>query len=218
MEWNSIDSVFLDMDGTLLDLNYDNHFWLSHVPRRYAEKHDLSVEESKQRLVARYKSMEGRLQWYCVDYWTHELGLDIARLKREVEHLIAVHPRVDELLTQLRAVGKRTVLVTNAHRTSLDIKMHRTGLDTHFDAIVSAHDFGIAKEQAGFWDSLQRVEAFSPKHTLLVDDSLAVLRAARQYGIAHLLAVRKPDSVQPERSLDEFPSISGLSDLVSQIV
>lgn len=30
--WKEIDTVLLDMDGTLLDLNFDNHFWKEFVP------------------------------------------------------------------------------------------------------------------------------------------------------------------------------------------
>ena len=37
INWPQIDTVFLDMDGTLLDLHFDNHFWREHMPRRYAE-------------------------------------------------------------------------------------------------------------------------------------------------------------------------------------
>ena len=28
----NVDLVLLDMDGTLLDLHYDSHFWLDYVP------------------------------------------------------------------------------------------------------------------------------------------------------------------------------------------
>ncbi|MCP4043692.1 MAG: haloacid dehalogenase, partial [Gammaproteobacteria bacterium] len=34
INWNSIHTVLLDMDGTLLDLHFDNQFWLEHVPLR----------------------------------------------------------------------------------------------------------------------------------------------------------------------------------------
>ena len=43
-DWENIETVLLDMDGTLLDLHFDNHFWLQHVPVCYAEKHGLSHE------------------------------------------------------------------------------------------------------------------------------------------------------------------------------
>lgn len=217
LNWPQIDTVFLDMDGTLLDLHYDNHFWLSHVPMRYAEKHGMSVEQSRSQLVSRYQMVAGTMQWYCVDYWTRELGLDIARLKEEISHLIAVHPHVVEFLTAVRARGKRVLLLTNAHHKSISLKMRRTGLDTHFDAVICAHDIGVPKEHGEFWERLRRLEPFHPARTLLVDDSLPVLRSARDYGIAYLLGVRKPDSRQPEKAIGEFDSIYDFSEETSQL-
>jgi putative hydrolase of the HAD superfamily len=214
LEWPQIDTVLLDMDGTLLDLHYDNHFWLEHVPRRYAEKHALSLDAAKEALRSRYKQIEGTLDWYCVDYWTRELDLDIALLKEEVDHLIGVHPHVVDFLDAVRAQGKRLVLVTNAHGKSLNIKFRRTRLDGHFDAVVCAHDLGLPKEQPAFWDRMQAVEPFTRDTALLIDDSLPVLRSARYYGIAHLLAVRNPDSKLPEKDVGEFAAIRSFRDIL----
>jgi putative hydrolase of the HAD superfamily len=214
LDWSQIDTVLLDMDGTLLDLHYDNHFWLEHVPRRYAEKHALTLEAAKEALRSRYKNVEGTLDWYCVDYWTRELGLDIALLKEEVDHLIAVHPHVIEFLDAVRTQGKRLVLVTNAHGKSLAIKFRRTRLNGHFDNVVCAHDLGLPKEQPVFWEKMQAVESFVRDRTLLIDDSLPVLRSARSYGIMQLLAVRNPDSKAPEKDVGEFVAIRGFRDLL----
>lgn len=211
--WAHIDSVFLDMDGTLLDLHYDNHFWLEHVPNRYAERHGLPLEQAHAELKGRYQRVAGTMQWYCVDYWTRELELDIARLKEEVEHLIAVHPHVEYFLAGLRQANKRVVLVTNAHHKSLALKMRRTRLNHHFDAMICAHDIGIPKEHPEFWGKLQDVEVYMPDRTLLVDDSLPVLRSARNFGIKHLLAVQRPDTRQPEKDTGEFEAISSFADI-----
>ena len=205
--WEKIHTVLLDMDGTLLDLHYDNHFWLEHVPRRYAEKNALSLAAAKNELLGRYKNAEGTLDWYCIDYWTRELGLDIPQLKEEVDHLIAIHPHVIDFLDAVRATGRRMVLVTNAHGKTIELKFRRTQLGEHFDAVVCAHDFGLPKERAEFWERMQAAEPFEKTAALLVDDSLPVLRAARAYGIAQLLAVRRPDSKQPEKLTGEFPAI-----------
>ncbi len=213
-DWLHIDSVFLDMDGTLLDLHFDNYFWLEHVPLRYAQANDISVEEAKQELMPRYRKIEGTIQWYCIDYWSNELGLDIAVLKEEIDHLIAIHPHVIDFLDAVRNANKRVVLVTNAHGKSLSLKMNRTQLAGHFDKLICSHDFGIPKEQPEFWQRLQRKEPFNDQKTLLVDDSLSVLRSAEHYGIKHLCAVYKPDSKEPARDILEFPAIHSFLEIM----
>lgn len=214
LPWPAIDTVLLDMDGTLLDLHYDNHFWREYVPARFAEKHGLTEGEALEECFRRYNAKLGTLEWYCVDYWTEQLHLDIERLKEEVAHLIAVHPDVPEFLAAARAAGKRVVLVTNAHHKALTLKMQRTGLTAHFDAIHSAHSFGLAKEQGEFWSRLRRTEPFDPARTLLVDDSLPVLDAARGYGIAHLLAIHQPDTRQPDKDVGGYAALRTFADIL----
>ncbi len=214
VDWEAVDTVLLDMDGTLLDLHFDNRFWLEHLPRRYAEHHGLEPEAARSALYARYKAVEGTLDWYCLDFWTRELGMDVALLKEEVEHLIAVHPHVVEFLDAVRAGGRRAVLVTNAHGKSLGLKLDRTRLGPHLDAVVCSHEFRLPKEDPRFWERLQGREPFAPGRALLVDDSLAVLRSARAYGIARLLAVVRPDSRAPERQVREFPAIRSFRDIM----
>lgn len=213
IDWDAIETVFLDMDGTLLDLNFDNHFWCEFVPQRYAELNGLSLKASKEELVPRFKEMEGKIEWYCLDHWSRELDLDIAGLKSEVSGLIAVLPHVIEFLEAVRLRDKRLVLVTNAHRDSLGLKMEETALNRFFDKIVCAHDFGIPKEDSHFWQRLNEIEPFQAEMTMMVDDSLAVLRSAQQCGIRHCIAILKPDSKQPSRSVVEFSAIHDFREL-----
>ncbi len=214
IDWNRIDSVFLDMDGTLLDLHFDNHFWLEYVPQRYAAARGLPLEQARRSLLERYRSIEGTLQWYCVDHWSRELGLDIALLKQEVDHLIGVHPHVVAFLDRVRGLGKRVVLVTNAHQRSLALKLEKTRLGGHLDAVVCAHDLGLPKEDAGFWERLQRVEPFDPRRTLFVDDSRPVLESARRYGIRWLIRVLRPDTCGPLREPEGFEAIHDFSEIM----
>ncbi|GAB4354249.1 MAG: GMP/IMP nucleotidase [Gammaproteobacteria bacterium] len=217
LDWRRIDTVLLDMDGTLLDLHFDNHFWLEHVPRRYAEKHGLSFEQARDTLLGRYRAVEGTIDWYCLDYWSDELQMDIAQLKEEVDHLIAVHPHVIEFLEALKRAGKRRILVTNAHGKAIALKMRRTPIGEHLDSVICAHEFGAPKEDQRFWERLQGREPFARQSTLLIDDSLAVLRSAKRYGIEHLLAVRRPDSKQAPREVSEFPSVEHFRELLPQL-
>jgi len=213
IDWTRIDTVFLDMDGTLLDLHFDNYFWLEHVPLRYAQSRGLGLEQARAELERLYRSVEGTLEWYCIDRWSRELGLDIALLKEEVDHLIAVHPHVMGFLEGLQRAGKRRVLVTNAHQRSVALKMQRTPLAGHLERIVCSHDLGLAKEDPGFWHRLHEIEPFDPERTLFVDDSPSVLASARGYGFRWLLAVLAPDSRRPAREPGGFPAIRNFSEI-----
>jgi len=217
LDWAAIDTVLLDMDGTLLDLHFDNHFWQAHVPLRYAEARALPAEVAREELMARYHARAGTLEWYSVDFWETELELDIMALKQEVAHLIAVHPSVVEFLEAVRASGRRIALATNAHHKSVTLKMARTGLRPHFDAIVTSHELGIAKEDVGFWRKLAEIEPFDPSRTLLVDDSLPVLESARAYGIRHLRAVLQPDTRQGIKDTAGYPAIASFAELLPGI-
>ena len=214
IKWPSIESVFLDLDGTLLDLHFDNHFWLEHVPVRYAERHGLEHAEAHCILNEKYTAVMGSLDWYCVEYWSRELQLDIPGLKKEVAHKIAVRPKVEEFLQFLHMHGKRVVLVTNAHPASIEIKMDKTGLDKHFDRIVTAHELGKAKEQAEFWPKLQAVESFKPRQTLFIDDNFSVLDAAKEYGVGHLLAIRKPDSQGKHKQHHDYRLLDSFDEII----
>ncbi len=214
IDWDKIDNVFLDMDGTLLDLNFDNHFWQEFVPRRYAESHGLALDEATNLLLPQFRAMEGRLEWYCLDYWSEQLDLDIPAMKKEISGLISILPHVTEFLGAVRGTGKRLVLVTNAHRKSLGLKMDKTRLHVFFDAIVSSHDLGIPKEDPNFWSGLGDLEPYTKEHTLLVDDSLPVLRSARIFGIRHLVAVSKHDTTRPVRPVTEFNAIEDFREIM----
>jgi putative hydrolase of the HAD superfamily len=214
LDWSRIDTVLLDMDGTLLDLHFDNHFWQAHLPGRYAEAKGLSPELGREELMARYHGRAGTLEWYSVDFWETELEMDIMRFKEEVAHLIAVHPHVTDFLDAVRASGRRIVLATNAHHKSLTLKMARTGLTPRFDALITSHELGAAKEEQAFWQRLREVEPFDPARTVLVDDSLAVLDSARRYGIGQLVAVKRPDTKQPEKHTGDYPAIDDFSQLM----
>lgn len=208
VEWGRVDTVLLDMDGTLLDLYFDNYFWQTHLPRRYADTHGHDPAEALAYLQRRFAEEQGKLNWYCLDFWSEELGLDIVALKREVSHLIAMRPHSAAFLDALKGSGRDVWLVTNAHEDSIGLKLQHTPLRRWLDRIVSSHQLGAAKESAAFWQALQALHPFDPARTLFVDDTVSVLRAARAYGIGQLLCIAHPDSSAPVREVDEFVAVT----------
>jgi putative hydrolase of the HAD superfamily len=214
IDWSYIKTVFLDMDGTLLDLNFDNYFWQHHVPKRYSELHNIDVTKAKEILIPQFQEIEGTMNWYCVDHWTKTLGLDIELLKSEINHLIAVHPYVVEFLEMLQDKKISRVLVTNAHQKSLNLKMQHTALHHHLDDIICAHDFNIPKEHNDFWGELQKKYPFDQNSSLFIDDSIPVLRSAQRYGIKYLIAIYKPDSQQQIKDVEDFQAIHSFNDIM----
>jgi len=218
IDWQTIDTVLLDMDGTLLDLHFDSHFWLEHLPRRYVELHQLDEASqtrlTKEQLIARISDMQGTLSWYSLDNWSRELGVDIIALKREVQHLIGLRGDALDFLQWLKTQHPRVILATNADRPSLELKLPLTGLESYLDAIVSSQDVGAAKEEQAFWFALQEIEPFDPARTLFIDDNPRVLESAREFGIRYLLGIREPDSQRPEKVLKEFVALDRFADLM----
>src|SRR3569833_4620420 len=212
-DWAHIETVLLDLDGTLLDLAYDNHFWLEIVPAAYASARLLTLEAARTEIAPLFRACEGTLPWYCIDHWSRELDLDIEALKRANTERIAWLPGAKDFLRRLRGAGKRVVLLTNSHPQVLRIKDEITGVLEHFDAAFTSHEFGVPKEEAQFWEAVRTVEPFDTQRSLFADDSPSVLRAARNAGIRWIYGVRRPDSVQTVREHVNVPTIDAVSEL-----
>jgi HAD superfamily hydrolase (TIGR01509 family) len=213
LDWKAIDTVLLDMDGTLLDLRFDNWFWLEHIPVHYGAANGLTALQAQEAIRPDFLAVRGTMQWYCIDYWSERLRLDIVALKRSVLARVDYLPGAEDFLVRLRARGKRCVLVTNAHPATLALKDEKIGLTSYFDACYSSHSFKAPKEDGRFWPRLQAREPFDPLRTLFVDDSLPVLKAARDFGIAWLRAIARPDSGQPRQDTAPYPAVDRVAEL-----
>lgn len=214
IDWQAIDTVLLDMDGTLLDLHFDNYFWLTHLPQRYAEHHGLDYDSARVALTARIVALQGTLQWYCLDHWSELVAMDITSLKREIQHKIRVRPHVESFLLFLRKSQKKIILTTNAHRKGLELKFSVSRIDRYMDLVVSSHDYQQPKEHSAFWQSLHQKERFDADRTLFIDDNIDVLRAAQAFGISHLVCVTQPDLYKPACPSDEFVDIVNFDELM----
>lgn len=214
LPWEEIDTVLLDLDGTLLDKHFDDYFWEQYVPEHYSLLHDISVEEAKAQLLARYHKVKDTLDWADLNFWSRELGIDLQELKLRINHLIGVHPYVIEFLEHCLKTKKKLYLITNAHSSTLSIKLEKTALGPWFDRIVCAQEVGLAKEDPLFWEQLQQLLHFDKTRTLLVDDTEKVLFSAQNSGLRHLLFVARPSSRQRVQYSCHFPSIEYFKELL----
>jgi HAD superfamily hydrolase (TIGR01509 family) len=214
IDWSRIDTVLLDMDGTLLDLHFDNYFWQEYLPLRYAEINRLDPKQAKLSINQQTRSIEGTLDWYSTDYWSEVLELDVVELKQELSHKVCVRPHCEDFLDALRDADKDVVMVTNAHHDSLKLKMEKTGIAHKFDRLITVHEFSLPKEDPGCWLEVHRRHPFDPSRTLLIDDNTRVLQSAAEYGINQLLAIFKPDSMAPVVDVMHFLAIHSFREIM----
>ncbi len=217
LPWASIDCVILDMDGTLLDLNFDTQLWSELLPRRVAARLSISLDDARHQVLHRLEARRGTLPWYCLEHWSDAFGVDLHALELELGHLIGARPGAVEFLAWVRARGLRQVLATNAHPASLARKLAATGIAEHFTDIVSAHDLGAAKEDPAFWDALRTRVDFDPPRTLFIDDNAQVRAAARRWGIGYLYGIARPDLRGPTVSADDCRCLEDFAELTGAV-
>lgn len=209
-----IDTVLLDMDGTLLDLHFDNYFWLNWLPKKLSEEKHLSLEAAEVLVDGLVQKYRGKMQWYCLDYWSESLGMDIPLLKRQIAHKIGLRPFVKEFLEGLKQQGKKVILLTNSHPAGVKLKLETVPIASFFDEVVSSHEFGLPKEDAKFWPAFKNHLVFDQSKTLLIDDTESVLAAAKNFGIGFCWYVRQPDMAKVVKPIGQFPSFTHFDEVM----
>ena len=162
------------------------------------------IEEAKAKLMDMLNHHAGTLNWYCVNFWSDALGLDIMELKGQVAHKIAWRPTAEDFLKRCQKECNDVRMVTNAHRKVLDLKIVKTGIDQYFDQLLCSHELDHPKEDSQFWHRLNDATPFNPERTLFIDDSEAVLESADRHGIKYIYSIAQPDSVMTRRSASRF--------------
>ena len=208
-------TLFIDMDGTLLDLAFDRSFFREILPRRYSAASGTDLGTAEARVSSALADIRGTLAWYSLPHLSRLFGLDLLALTEELAHGVAMQAGALEFLASARG-RYRCVLVTNADPAVLELKLRRTGLAAWFDAIVCAHHLGAAKEEAGFYERLGALEPDCPRGGLLIDDNLSAVAAAREAGLA-AVAISRPDLSRPSRPIERGPAVESIAELIEHL-
>ncbi|WOT07059.1 GMP/IMP nucleotidase [Shewanella youngdeokensis] len=216
--WREIDTVLLDMDGTLLDLHFDNHFWVKLIPAVLSKERSITKQAATAWVEKCYRNVEGTLDWYCMDYWEQQLGLDILTLHKTLADRIQLRQDSLPFLYALQHAKKQRILVTNAHPKGLMLKLEHTDLGLGLDAMISSHETGYPKEEPLFWQHLFKQFNLNPSRCLFIDDNEAILAAAKLAGVGYQLGVANPDSQKPNKQFSDFPAIEDYHHLLDDLL
>jgi putative hydrolase of the HAD superfamily len=219
MDIRDYQTVLLDLDGTLLDLSFDDQFWTERVVSAYAAEQAIDFDEAFAYVLRLMTAQAGQLSWYDFDHWQRALAIDLESLQSQSADRVRTRPGTIEFLEYLQRTGAHVILATNAHPKVLDFKFEALQRQApkfvdYFDEIISSHAIGFPKESVSFWQEMHRKIAFDPGLSVLIDDNLAVLAQARLFGVKGLIGITQPNLDLPPRTVDGFAAVQFLDTLV----
>jgi len=184
----SVSVVSFDLDGTLVTREYVDYFWLELVPRLYAERHSLGLEEAKRIVYASYDEVGPRdVRWYMPGYWFRRFGIEdrLEDALREAAERVRPYPDALEVVEWLR--GRCTLVIcTSAAREFVNLVLSRIPLyrSSFKHVFSSSSDFGFPGKPPAFFQRVSELLGVSPQEILHVgDDEENDFANARRAGV-----------------------------------
>lgn len=213
LNWNAIDTVLLDMDGTLIDQRFDNHLFHDFIPQIIAERDNIEVAQVRDQAMQLYDDYAGKIEFYCLDFWSKKLNIDMQAIHADNIMPVTLRSGVETFLQRVQQLNKQVILVTNAHPFSMNFKLDRVPIRQYFNRCLSVHEIGMPKENQAFWGKLQQKHHFEPANTLFIDDNLPMLDSAKAFNIQHLFAIKQPDSEQAEKDTGHYHGLADFAEI-----
>jgi len=165
--------ISFDLDGTLVEPEFNEWVWGVGIPRLLAEKRGVSFDEAKEIVEEEYRKVgDGSLQWYDIKYWFNffQLNGHWKPLLNRFSHKIKTYPEVSKVLQDLSS-HYRLIIISNATREFIDVEVEMTELRRYFSRIFSAtSDFGQIKKTAEFYGRICQLLGISFHEILHVGD------------------------------------------------
>ncbi|MCH1416878.1 MAG: HAD-IA family hydrolase [Gammaproteobacteria bacterium] len=180
-----IECMLVDMDGVILDNTYDNNFWQNQIPGVISKNKNISFEDAKRLAVQIFNYKKNTKDWYDVDYWSNMLNVDIEAEKRSSISFdrIQLYEGVTKTLNKLKD-NFRLILITNAHRKTLNIKLEKYDLSPYFENMICAHELHYVKENIQLWYMLKSRFKLDYTKTLLIEDTINNIKVGLSAGIS----------------------------------
>jgi len=170
----SIKVISFDLDGTLSDYRFVDSVWFEGIPQLYSVEKGVPFEDAKKVVKREYDKVgKERLEWYDLHYWIRKFDLNVApqELLRSFEYRIEIYPEVPKVLGELKQMGFRLIIVTNARREFVELELRKTEIENYFDRVFSStSDFGLVKKTVNLYRRVCSILEISPEEMIHVGD------------------------------------------------
>lgn len=129
--------ISFDVDGTLVNSNFNEWIWEKEIPRLYAEKNKKDFLQALKEVKEEYDRIgEKDLRWYDINYWLKKWNLPSTEEKiiKKYKDKIKVYPEVISTLERLKGHFS-LIIITNMPLNFLKPKLEKIG--NHFDFYFS---------------------------------------------------------------------------------
>lgn len=166
----SLKIISFDVDGTLVDLEYNDLIWFKEIPELIAKKKKITFEKSLKYVHEEYNKLgEHNLNWYDINYWISYFSLEISpnKIFEKYEPQVKIYPEVIPLLEELKK-NFILIVITAMPREFLIPKMKK--LEKYFKFSFSAlSDFKELKNSE-IYSKISKALEVHPEQILHIGD------------------------------------------------
>ena len=163
--------ISFDVDGTLVDAEYNDLIWLEEIPRLYAENKGIDFKTAYDFILAEYEKVgENDLRWYDMNYWLELFGINrtYAEIMQKYTDRIKIYPEVEKTLEILQS-KLRMVVISLMPREFLDVKLKK--LNGYFSRTFSTTSDFKSQKTTGVYMEICRLLCISENELLHIGDS-----------------------------------------------
>ena len=208
---NSTTAILLDLDGVILNLDYDIKFWESWLPEHLASQSNQSLKEVKTKIQAEIDIQRGTLNFYDLNYWDDLLSVDCMEIIREQEEKCSYLEGSYEALQRLSAMQNPKHILTNGDPRAQEYKAETQNFLEFFDSIFYSMHTGYPKEEKEFWALARHNLNLDFEDAIFIDDDFKVVTAAIKVGIKKVIWITPGKNRVLQNGIETFPSLAELA-------